>query len=655
MATSSGQKSLQLIEKRTLAEPDRRYWGSAPSANASELKYMYSIGLIDLKTFKQIKIDRADPANSYNGRGAAWFTFPIPPKSYNISEPAATVITPTQDGGKFIENQGSIIKDIQIAGTVGLRPNPVSNELIPGLAAKTGVKLTAPKVITDLATNVGSTDDRGLLPAEITGLDDITFLRNIFRGYWDLKKQDNWARRVAMVWLYAKEGEWYIVEPISFQTSRDSGNPMSWTYAIQLRTIYRFDEVIPFAQDRMSTWQQIENVWKTVGQAINDLTISINQIVNAINFAVQLPFNLMGDFLNLATGLLGSLANLRNVGKTAKSIVRQGMLNLEHKAEELANLAQQIAYGEAAGDKRVFGSVKEGHGEVPPSDDAAELILRSELRRAFVKIARLAKRLHALDALYQESRQVQVTDYANRYLESGRTQYSGGSAFDPNNINMPSSADEVAVDGTIRGMAKQHLGSEEYWKLLAMLNNLKYPYIAAARSSGVLQYGDKILIPKVSDSSDMENSTQDTLTDAGKEALSPVVKKYGRDLVLNQLGSSAGATLSDVGISQRGDLDIIEGVPNVEQAMMIKFGTEEGGLSTHPTFGAAFPLGTKLGLGRLQEFAINTRRTLLSDDRVKDIARLKLYADGDVIRVGAYVVLKQSDIKLPVSFSVRRG
>jgi hypothetical protein len=488
-------------------------------------------------------------------------------------------------------------------------------------------------------------------------LDDITFLRNIFRGYWDLKKRNEFANKVVMLWMYAKEGEWYIVEPINFQTTRDSSNPMSWKYAIQLRTLFRFDTIISFKKDRVSDLQKIENLWKSVGQAVQDLTVAINQIVDAIEFAVQLPFNLMGDFLNLATGLLSSIANLRNIGKTASNIKRRALRELESKARELKELTDTIKYGESAGDKRVFGSTKLGFGTPTPTDDASMSIHRSELRRAFTLIERLSKKLHALDGLFQASKQVMVTDYANRYLDaSGSPQYSGGSAFDPNNISLPDAADEQVVTDTIRGMAKLHLGSEEYWKIIAMFNDLKYPYISVARSENVLQYGDKILIPRLPGSDDITNSTQDTLTDADKENLGHIAKKYGRDLALaNDATISTGDSIADIAVSQRGDLDVIDGVPNVQQAMMIKFSTEQGELATHPTFGAAFPIGTKLGLGRIQEFALNTKRTFLSDDRVADVERLRVYAEGDVIQVGAHVKLKQSDVKLPVNFSVRRG
>jgi hypothetical protein len=621
---------------------------------------MWSIGLIDLNTFEAVAIKGADPANEYKGRGEPWFTFPTPPSQYEISEPAATNITPTQDGGKYIEHQGNIFKEIRIAGTVGLRPNPVSNELIPGLSKDTGVVINTPTTIANLAaSDVIGNDYRGLRPAEITGLDDITFLRNIFRGYYDLKRRNEFASRIAMVWMCAKESDWYIVEPLSFQTTRDSSNPLSWMYNIQLRTLYRFDVQLAVKRDPLSNIQTANSVWRGVNQAVKDITRAINQIAFAVESVIQLPFDLTNKILNVATSILTALANIRNLESAAEMITRRGLRQFEADSREIRLLATQIKYGQAPGNesigKRVFGgpSSPTGGDPVPPTDDAALAILRDMVIRSFAMFERTAKRLHAMDLLFESSKQVQVTDYSNRYLEDGEPPATSGSRLDPNNIVVPDSATEVDVVGDIRAIAKQYLGSEEFWKMLVVLNGLKYPYISTVASDGVLAFGDKILIPKRPDEGDLLASTQETLTDADQQELSPVVRKYGRDLRLTD--GSSGTDFSDIKVSQRGDLEVIEGIPNVEQAMMIKFSTEQGELALHPTFGARFPIGTKLLLGRIQEFAINTRRTVMSDPRVESLDRLRIFADGDVLNVRAHASLKQSDVKLPVEFAVRRG
>jgi hypothetical protein len=644
-------KSLQLIDRNTIAQPDRRYWGVRADMG-SELRYMYSIGLLDLgRNFTAVEVKGADPAFDYKGRGAPWFTFPTPPSQYEITEPASTTIVPTQDGGKFIESQGSIFKDIRIAGTVGLRPAPVGNELVPGLSKATGVSLNIPSTVADLWVN----DERGLRTDEITGLDDITFLRNIFRGYWDFKKRDEYAGRIVMVWMYAKESEWYIVEPIGFTTTRDSSNPLSWNYNIQLRTLYRFDVALSLVRDPVGFFQSMGNAWKSVNQAIRDIAAAINQITNAVNVALQLPFNVISDLLGSVNSVLSSLVNLVGISGSIDTLKRTTLRNIDKQLEQARSLARQIENGKASGfGKGVFGGVNSPTGgEVPPTDDAALSIHRNIFIRQTIILSRVIKNIHAQDSLFETPKQLQVNDYGSRYLVNGEPQFTSGSPLNPSNITIPGSATEVEVSGDIRSMAKQYLGDEAFWKLLVILNGLKYPYISPERGDGVLSPGDKMMIPKRPDEDDVKETAQDTLTDAEKEALSPTVKKYGRDLKLND--SSFGTDFADVSVSQKGDLDVIDGIPNVNQAMMVKFSTEQGELPTHPQFGAKYPTGTKLLLGRIQEFAINTKRTILSDSRVESVDRIRIYANGDVLNVAARARLKQTDSKIPVEFSVRRA
>ena len=163
-----------LIQGTTISTPDRAMWSATAPSKPTLNNYLYSIGLFDLVQWRAISVKNADPAADH--RGSPWFQFPTPPQTYEISEPAATNIVPTQGGGKFVESQGSIIKDIRLAGTVGLRPNPVTSNLSEGLTQATGVSLSVPQSL-----NRWLNDDRGLRPKEITGFDDITFLRNLFR------------------------------------------------------------------------------------------------------------------------------------------------------------------------------------------------------------------------------------------------------------------------------------------------------------------------------------------------------------------------------------------------------------------------------------------------------------------------------------------
>lgn len=643
-----------LIEGRTVAFPDRRYWGTQAVANPSDINYTYSLGLFDLVTYKAISLGAADPAK--DARKSPWFRFPVPPQVYDLSENAATTVVPTQNGGKFVESQGSIFKDLRLSGTVGLRPSPVDSNLFAG----TGVPLTLsiPKTVS-MFTN----DDRGLPRKEITGFDDITFLRNLFRGYWDLKKSNEWARRTVMIWTYVKDSDIFIVEPMNFTATKDKSNPLSYTYNITLRTLYRFDAIILKENDPISAWQALNNAVSVLTQAIRDITTALNQIMSVIDYVVSLPFRILDSFMNETIGLLGAISQFRSLDERLSKISQEGLKKLNSDAKEIRRLLSKQEKSIAdSGSKMDSFSGDPSRTGAPAftlpgittglSFTAVAAIMNNPCYRAVNLIERATTRLRSLDSLFATSKQVVVNDLKNAYNKGG-VPFTAGSPINVNNINIPSSAQEDVVGGneTLRSIAKRTMGDEAYYKMLAILNKLKPPYISAVPGDGVLTPGSKILIPKRMDSEDITGSLDAINTDASSEVLSPLGKKYGRDLKLS--AGSSGTDFADLQVSQRGDLSTIEGVDNVRQAMVIKTSTEQGDLPLHPTFGAAYPVGTKVSLSQLHEFALNTRRTFLSDPRIAELVKMNTYAEGDIIHVSVVARLKQSDVTLPIEFSVR--
>lgn len=657
---NSGNSTKSLVQTTTISRPDRGMWAETAARRPTALRYTYSLGLFDLVQWKAIQLGGADPAEAV--RGSPWFQFPTPPQTYDIVEPAATTIVPTQGGGKFVESQGSIIKDLRLTGTVGLRPSPVMAEILPGLAEATGVELTVPS---SLQTALWNDPYTGLHKKEITGFDDITFLRNLFRGYWDLKRDPEYARRTVMVWIYAKDSEIYIVEPMNFSTTKDRSSPLSYTYNIALRTLYRFDHTIERYKDPVKWWQAPGSILKGIEQASRDLSRAINQINAAVNFVVNLPFQVVGRITNAVSRVLGACTAIKNTFTDIGDGVpyRQLVNDLKQQGIQLRQLcaAQENsnALGIAPGS---IGKNTYGLNNTTPVDPyfamdpaTAKLVFRNTAIRAATTIIKAANRLLSYDVLFEDHKQTLVEDYKAAYSKEG-TQFSAGSLLHPMNISMPTAAYEAVVElgETVRALAKRLMGDESYWKMIVILNNLKAPYISLTASDGVLAYGSKILIPKRG----MESDSQKTVmtaqnTDEASEAQSPILKKYGRDLRLSD--GSSGTDFADLEKNQRGDLSTIEGIPNVYQSMMIKLATEQGELALHPTFGSAYPIGTKVSVYQLQDFALNVRRTFLQDPRIASIDALQTYSEGDIVRVKAKLTLQSADAQLPVEFTVRRA
>jgi hypothetical protein len=174
----------------------------------------------------------------------------------------------------------------------------------------------------------------------------------------------------------------------------------------------------------------------------------------------------------------------------------------------------------------------------------------------------------------------------------------------------------------------------------------------------VLAPGDTILFPAdsaVARSSATVGTQKPTTneTNGNAQANTPVQLSYGRDLRLRST-FVGGTELTDLVINQRGDLSSIVGIPNVEQAVRIKFITERGELPAHPRFGAKFPIGTKATPSSFNELRINTINTLISDRRVNTVRQLSFNVVADTLTVSADVLLQNSQDIFSTSFALRR-
>lgn len=651
--------SNNMMTRSTVAAPDRRFWGYAGTEYKKSLKGIYSIGIIDLEKldiYSQGDI-KLNPAHDFfSGSQPALYQFTTPPQSYEIVEPPATNIVATQDGGKFIESHGSIFKDIRISGTVGFRPAPPSKELFPGLAQGTGVSITIPSIFQQK-------DNRGLDPKEVTGFDEIIFLRNIFRLYFDLKEDPTMARKIAMIWIYMKEGEAWIVEPLNFATTRDRSSPLSWAYSITLKTLYMLESTFTYPTDPVSLFKAFNQLWSNIKGIAEAITDAMDAISDTLDFFANLPASIVAGVLRIGSTVTNAVLRMINTGKSFSNDVTQNLL--QAGAANAASMRRLLDYhlvNEIEG-LNISSWTSGGIGGSPGTPmDPTPLFTGSagRAREAVTTMERSFKLLLSMDELWKEQRQVQVSDYGNAYKDKrGNTPFNTGSALLPSNIRVPESARQVRIDditGGIRGLAKIHLGSESKWKIIAVLNDLKSPYVAPVAGDGVLAPGDKMLIPREPSTTSLAMSDGSVSTinpDPDSESLSPVMRKYGRDMKLTQTFSATGTGLADLQITNRGDIDTVEEVPNVEQAMMIKFSTEQGELAIHPTFGARYPIGTKATLVSIQQFAINTRSTFLQDPRVGSIADLQIASDGDQIITSSKLVLTDSDIELPITFAVR--
>jgi hypothetical protein len=621
------------------------------------VKEMYSIAIVDItKGFAEIPtVGNIDPhgAGGTSKNDKTEFYFTVPPRSIESVDPFTTRIVPTQNGGRFIESQGSLIRDIHIMGTTGLRPNrlaPAAINLLGnlGLATAPVVNTIGPLVnqADALASLFVKQPERGIDAAERTGYDDIMKLRNLFRYYSDQKKNRANSSKLVMLWRNIKDADYWVVEPTEFRLSLNAKSPMTYEYTILFKTISRFVHVSvptkdPLASMKASTKliadlqtgsRTITNSFLVVSSSIDKLTslgvfaqdFIMNPMIRAVNGTTAIANSVIGvndslvynwkrlrDNLDSAVDLLDSRLNphVPAIG-TAKYIDFEDRLTQERaeKRDDAATLLHALREAQRA---------------------TRRVLVNPKMKASLLNVAKDRQ-----DRTASAYRKINAGDPGAKSPGiAGSTAYIGnnpirGSGFASHAVNMTD---------TIQGLSGKLLGEKDRWQQLALLNDLKAPYITRDRTKEkTLGPGDYIIYPVSTGGVSIDSISELELDKDQKEQSrnTAVEQAYGKDIKL----TSDNQGRSDVYISQ-GDMGKIYGIPNVKQGIRLKFATERGELPAHPYYGAAIKIGSKMDLLSFNEFRLGAHSTIMSDSRVESVKKMDFYARGDILSVGAEIVL----------------
>jgi hypothetical protein len=592
---------------------------------------LYALALVDIERFSGTSgaallgtkglsnksLALSDTTHGFGGE----FVFDVNPKQMDLEEPASVNIVPTQDG-QYVEHHGSIYKNITLSGTMGMRPTKRSGvSVLPFLGGPN--PFAQPDI--DPANNL----PRG----EKSGFETLLALRNLFRQYFDIKKSGE-AHKWVMVWQNGKEGEFYVVEPMVFRTRRQSGSPLTSLYEIQLQTIRKWDLQI---QDRDTDVRRERTALMRFNERLNQynrkLANALRVAENLVDRTATVAQATLNSVISPARTLFDGLTGVSRAATNGLAIPRHSVALLAQSALDLVEEIQQT-------DAAINAYKQQG------------IITQfSEVVDAYKNIFRTATSVYAEDSLFEQSQGSIYTRRGEAYRApvTGKPR-TGGSPTDVSNLRpAPATAPaEVGNQDTIFSLAQRLLGDQARWKELTLLNDLKAPYVDPTGDGiNVLRPGDTILFP--ADTLSLPSGVETDTTEADS-----IVKRLGRDIKLVAYEAAGGVVDMDMEVNSRGDLALIEGVPNMAQAVQIKFSTEQGTLPTHPRFGVALPIGSKAQVRSLVSFHMNLRASLLADSRISNINRLKFTLNGNVVNIHTELQIASADQSVAISFDARR-
>lgn len=169
---------------------------------------------------------------------------------------------------------------------------------------------------------------------------------------------------------------------------------------------------------------------------------------------------------------------------------------------------------------------------------------------------------------------------------------------------------------TLQGISEK-FGVQD-WRDLAVLNNLKPPFILdevphSGREERLIYIGDSITVP------------QDSVVEAPVEDSKLEKLVYGSDLALTRQGLSLEPRFELVE-DNSGDIALVIGSTNLQQACLTKLSVVKGTLPLHPEFGTSVnsQIGEKATHENLVKVQLEVERILKSDSRVDRVENVSV-------------------------------
>lgn len=305
---------------------------SLNQSNWSKLSFPYTFSVINIVTGAEDKF------------GA--FQLPLAPQAINQKEEPAINIKASQ-GGTTTGHNGLGYKILNIQGTTGI--NPFRGE--GGVNRKTGEAIFQPKEL-----------------KYKSGYEVFIHLRNWFRTYYEWKKtQRSAGSNYRLVFKNYKDGEFLIVELISFEMDRQAAKSFLYDYKLEFKVLSHFSFTRPDSKNNSF----LENVDSLVSDALDKITTARGVFLRTQGILRQVESTYDSTVLEPLRQSTLACKALLGVPLVAADISSRTLVNTVSTAGALAIVAQEVANTATLGvtgksqtlaeiesllDKRLFGT-----------------------------------------------------------------------------------------------------------------------------------------------------------------------------------------------------------------------------------------------------------------------------------------------------------
>jgi len=545
-----------------------------------------------------------DKASNKSDVASGWskFLLQINPQEISQDELFAIQVTPTFRG-VVVEHQGVTIKDITISGTTGISPNRSAGGALP---------------------------DSGnpIFTVGHSGFEEFHELRSYFRMYVEAKRQEakGGETELRMMFSNYKDNEYLFIEPQKFSMKRNASKPFLYDYTISMKAI--------------GIASQLQQETRNLFESLDDKLEKAQNYFDLAYKGINGGFSILSRFQrNISSTILGPIQSINKAIIAVRGGVSENFGPYGITRRFVSDLKRELENDEANFTDILGRS----------NDNYKKAIGRQATIKGNPDRISTYTELSVLNAIQAGKKACVILNSGNDVYEPNIFQTNSKvlESFPNSGIKTPNSVSTSTIKGgdNIQTLALRELGNIDRFKDIIILNNLKPPYISATGGPGVLKPGDKILIPQMTaaGSSSVAKNIEYNITNGMQQA----EKDLGVDIRLNEDG--------DLAISSTKDLDLIAGVPNITQAIVIKLLLEKMSLKRKPRIGTSLPLGTKLRANGLAELRREILNSLGSDNRVESIPYIFLSQEGGTISINMLIKMKEIEQPIPLPLTLNVG
>lgn len=569
------------------------------------------------------------PPGKAAGVGAFWFPLAIPPESYSMETPFSVDKTQTQGGGLYVEEDGIVQRMIRLSGTTGFYPRRLPDTTATALTVLSPEKKSFSR---QLQTNILH---------KISGQRHFHYLEDaVFNTYGDLKRDPATAEETKLLFHNLKDEQSWIVVPEVFSLKREAR--VLYRYDIQLAVVGPASEVlVDFSEDK-TLFDEINDAAASVQHgidlaqgALTDATALLSEIEGSIKNVAGIISN-VGTIISAAGDFVSGVSDII---QTPFTFVTATADAIDEAIDIALTVIDAVEDVKALPDNTVqyFRRMSDGLDWIGMHPHLFALRANRQLeelkRLGELRLTISAERLAEAEAGSSPTTLQESANLGTR-LTPGDAQSAEVTLRTGRAINEYTSTREysLAVGDTLVSLAARFLGDARLWTHIAVVNNLKPPYVTqqagvdltSERSpfSGALGVGNRILIP----SYDKPPENLPLLPTLGvRSEESAENHLLGVDVALEVSRQSLGSPRYTIAVDTDKGSDgpkLIEGIENLSQGMLMRLSIEQGTDVLFKQVGLGRIVGTKFILTDQEAARSKMIESLTQDSRIASVRKI---------------------------------